>query len=651
MCGIFGYLRLQGQGSKVAGGCKASKQIYVKCKECGENGECASVGCHNCNEYEYVTPQMLYEAFEKIRPRGPDRSTFHEISEYEQMIYLGFQRLAIMDPTTDGDQPFTLESKRYEGKFLSEHRSIYVICNGEIYNHHQLIAEHGYEERMRGRSDCEFLPLFYAEHGIDKLCEDVRAESAMAVLDIDRVHQKITFHLARDPLAVRPLFIGHDEMGFGFCSEMKGLRDIIDETQIHQLRGGHRYEVQIDLRSGATTFEPHCYFDLKQYEMEVTDTDVPYKYEVTEMLEHMYPDLSPEDRIAELNKILTTVRETFERCVISVLESDVPLGALLSGGLDSSLVVAIAAKYLRKTGRRLRTFSVGIPGATDKEFAEAVAAEAGTDHTHVEFTIEDFIAALPHVIKAIESYDITTVRASTGQWLISKWVSENTDIKVLTQGDGADEQFSGYGGVFFADSPFAVHNDCVFRLRDIGYYDALRSDRGIASNGIEARTPFLHRDLVECVMKIDPRLKVPLSDNGLEFGKCKKRTEKWLLRMAFDIEYEDFDGTWRPYLPANVLYRPKEAFSDSISSKEKSWYEIIQDSVEDKYTQEDIDRWASILSEADTDCVPKTKEAVHFLEIFTQYYGKAYQVIPYYWMHSFTDSDDPSARTLSTHHE
>ena len=383
--------------------------------------------------------------------------------------------------------------------------------------------------------------------------------------------------------------------------------------------------------------------------MEVTDTDIEYKYEVTEMLEHIYPDLSEDDRLVELNKILTNVRETFERCVISVLESDVPLGALLSGGLDSSLVVAITAKHLRKTGKRLRTFSIGIPGATDKEFAEAVAAEAGTDHTHVEFSQEDFIAARPEVIRVIESYDITTVRASVGQWLISKWVREHTDIRVLLSGDGSDEQYSGYKGVFFAVSPFAVHNDCIFRLRDIGHYDALRSDRGIASSGIEARTPFLHRDLVECTMRIDPRLKVPLKDNGIPNGKCYQRKEKWLLRMAFDTEYEDFDGSCRMYLPQKVLWRPKEAFSDSISAVEHSWYEIIQESLEDKYTQDDIDRWAAILAEVDTEYVPHTKEAVHFLEIFTQHYGKAYQVIPYMWMHSFTDSNDPSARSLSIH--
>jgi len=637
MCGIFGYLRLNRRGK-------------TTCEECGEEIE-----CEECASQTPVTPQMLYEAFEKIRPRGPDRSTFHEISEYDQMLYLGYQRLAIMDPTTDGDQPFTLEFKKYENpEFpdrITTHRSIYVICNGEIYNHHELIEKYNYGGRMRGRSDCEFLPHFYAEYGIDRFADELRGEFACAILDIDRVKREITIHLVRDALAVRPLFIGLDNRGFGFCSEMKGLSKIIDQTKIHQLRGGRIYTVKINIDTHEVKFDEKTYFDLKQYEMEVTDEGENYTYEVLDMLERIYPELSVSERHEKLEEILRTVRETFERVVISVLEAHVPLGALLSGGLDSSLVVAIAAKHLRKYGKRLKTFSVGIPGATDKEFAEAVAAEVGTDHTHVEFSQDDFVEALPHVIKAIESYDITTVRASTGQYLISKWVRENTDIKVLTQGDGSDEQFAGYGGVFYAKSAIAVHNDCVMRLSDIGFYDALRSDRGIASNGIEARTPFLHRDLIECTMNIDPRLKVPLKDNGLMNGKCKHRSEKWLLRMAFDVDYEDFDGKIRPYLPQTVLWRKKAAFSDSVSSVEKSWYEIIQEAVEDQYTQGDIERWAKILADADTDCVPKTKESVHFLEIFTQYYGRAYQVIPYYWMHSFSNSNDPSARTLAVYHE
>jgi asparagine synthase (glutamine-hydrolysing) len=630
MCGIFGYLRFTGSDND------------------GDKGD-------KCDCGKYVNPQLLYESFEKIRPRGPDRSTFHEISEYGQMIYLGFQRLAIMDPTTDGDQPFTLEKKKYDDNgALVEHRSIYVICNGEIYNHHELIKKYGYGGLMKGRSDCEFLPHFYAEHGIEKMAEDLRAESAICVLDIDRSNRTIQIHLVRDALSVRPLFIGMDSRGFGFCSELKGLTNIIEQDKTRQLRGGCRYEITIDLDNvKETTFNEVCYFDLNKYRIPEPEVgSVPeYQYEVLEMLEHIYPDLSDVARLQELDKVLTGVRETLEGSVVSMLESDVPMGSLLSGGVDSSSVVAIIAKHLRKKGKRLRTFSIGIPGATDQEFAEMVAREAGTDHTHVEFSIDDFINAIPHVIKAIGSYDITTVRASTGQWLITKWIHENTDIRVLFSGDGFDESQNGYRESYNSPSPIAIHNNSVMRLSDIGYFDALRSDEGTATNSIEMRNPGLHRDIVECVMKIDPRLKVPLSDNGLVNGRFTKRREKWLLRKAFDIDYEDFDGSMRPYLPMEVLKRSKEAFSDGVSSTAKSWYEIIQESIEDRYTQVDIDQWVETLSKSDTNCSPWTKEAVHYLEIFTKNYGNAYQVIPYYWMPSFTDAKDPSARTLSVYHD
>jgi len=597
-----------------------------------------------------ITPQMLYEAFEKIRVRGPDRSTFHEISEYGQTLYLGFQRLAIIDTSTYGDQPFTLEYKRYDNDTgeLIAHRSIYVICNGEIYNHHELTALYNYTDLLRGRSDCEFLSHFYAEHGIEKFCEDLRGEFAVGILDINRLTKSMVLHLVRDALSVRPLFVGHDERGFGFASEMKSLTSIVDQTSIHQLRGGHRMSVVI--RADGFVFNETCYFDLRKYEKPVTDLDEGYTYEVTDMLQRMYPDLNAEQRLVELESILRRVRETFERVVVSTMEADVPMGALLSGGLDSSLTSSIMAKELRKYGKQLRTFSIGMPGSTDRDYAIAVSKHIGSLHTHVQVTQEEFIAAIPDVIQAIESYDITSIRASTGQSLIGKWIKENTNVRVVSLSDYSDELFSGYMGVLYAPSPIAVHNDSIFRLRDIGFYDALRADRGVASNGIEARAPFSHRDIVECVLNIDPRLKVPLKDTY--FGaKCPKRREKWLLRKAFDTTYIDCDGELQTYLPQSVLWRPKEAMSDGVSSKERSWYLVVQDSVESKYDQADIDRWVSTLAKSDTKCSPWSKEAVYYLEIFSSFYGNAFQVIPYYWQHSFLQNttQDPSARTLSVY--
>lgn len=615
MCGIFGYVRKNTGGS------------------------------------DPISASAIYEAFDMLKNRGPDRSAFQNIKEYGIEAFLGFQRLSIMDTSTKGDQPFVLEY----GHSDEDKRTIYAICNGEIYNHVQISKEYDFECLLRGGSDCEFIPHMYAKYGIEKLCNELRGEFAIAILDINRTTEYVTLHLVRDATSVRPLFIGEDDRGFCFASEMKGISSIVDQTKIRQLRGGHRYSLKLSPLFSNDEFEFNkedvCYFDLTKYilfekQKIDTDKDDEYAYEITDMLEKMYPDLNEEQRIEKLEEILKNIREKFEHAVVSSMQSDVPIGTLLSGGLDSSLTSSIMARELLRNNKgrgKLRTFSIGMPGSTDKEFAEMVAKHIGSEHTHVEFSQEEFISAIPDVIRAIESYDITTVRASTGQYLISKWIRENTDVKVLSISDYSDEYWNGYMGVFYGKTPDAVHNDSISRMLDIGYFDSLRSDRGIANNGIEARAPFANRDLVQYVMELDPRLKVPLKDTY--FGnKCPKRREKWLLRKAFEGSY----------LPEAVLWRPKEAMSDGISSKEKSWYKVIQENVEDRYSQADIDTWVETLAKSDTKCSPWTKEAVYYLELFTKYYGKAYQVIPYYWQHSFITSNkhqDPSARTLSVYNE
>jgi asparagine synthase (glutamine-hydrolysing) len=608
-----------------------------------------------------VTPGKLYDSFEKIRPRGPDRSTFHEISEFGKELYIGFQRLAIIDPTTDGDQPFTMEHKVYDiNGVLTEHRSIYVTCNGEVYNHHELAEKYGYNGSMKGHSDCEVLPYLYLEHGFESMCDMLRGETACAVLDINKLTKVITLHLGRDALNVRPLFIGEDDNGFGFSSELKGLCDIIACDKIKQLDGGMTHTIVIDTINGTVEHTEGTYFDITQYVRDVPteyeEVDGVYKpfdstYKVSDVAKELYGD----EWETELDKVVDSVHDTFDKCVASILESDVPLGALLSGGLDSSLVVSLAAKHLRKIGKRLRTYSIGLPGSEDGIFAQYVADHVDVDHTHVEFTTEQFLNAIPEVIYAIESYDVTTVRASTGQYLISKWISENTDIKVLLQGDGSDELFGSYLYFMSPVHPNMSNNECVRLLKDIGYFDALRSDRGIASNSLEARTAFLHRDIVECVLSIDPILRVPLSDHDIG-GKCKRRMEKWILRKAFDRTYTDVDGSKRSYLPLSVLYKKKDAFSDSCSSIEKSWYEIIQEQTRELYTIDDLNHYGKLLGESTTMCDPvkmeesrMSMESVHYLEIFTEYFGECYQVIPYYWMPKWINATDPSARTLDVY--
>lgn len=520
----------------------------------------------------------LFKSFMKIINRGPDRSDFKLINESIK-AFLGFHRLAIMDKTTYGDQPFTIEHRS-----KTKNSSIYVMCNGEIYNHHNLAREHIIT--TKSGSDCEILPELYLRYGFEDMIKMLKGEFAICVLDFNHDTNKFDLYLGRDALGIRPLFYGWDENGFGFCSELKGLIGIVQSSQIKQLESG-------------------CFIRFSE------DSLITTRY---------YDLFSFNEKELSLNESLQIVKDKFEDIVISELESHRPLGALLSGGLDSSIVVSIASKHLKRTGKKLQTFSIGIEGSTDKKYAEMVSQFCDTNHTHIEFTNEQFLSAIEDVIKATETYDITTVRASTGQYLVSKWISENTDIKVLLIGDGSDELLGGYMYFHLAPSPKEHDMESKRLLKDIQYYDVLRADRCIAYNGLEARVPFLHKDLVKTILEIPSKYRIPIYDE-----KVGKPIEKYLLRKAFD------DST---YLPDEVLFRKKEAFSDGVSSKNKSWYEIIQESIEDKYDD-------SVVNEQ----FP-SKEAYHYRQIFDELFCSELNIIPYYWMPKWVDVKDPSARVL-----
>lgn len=394
-------------------------------------------------------------------------------------------------------------------------------------------------------------------------------------------------------------------------------------------------------------------------------------------------DMECETLCDTLSGMFYNIRARLIMAVLKRLESDRPLGALLSGGLDSSLVVAIAAQILRLRGApRLRTFSIGIPGSTDRAYAEMVAKHCDTDHTHVEFTIQQFLDAIEHVVIATETWDTTSVRASVGQYLISKWIRENTNIKVLLIGDGSDELTAGYMYFHNAPSPEALHAENVRLIQDIQYYDVLRADRCVAYNGLEARVPFLDHHFVDYYLSIDPSLRVPRADDCRACDqKSSRKIEKWLLRKSFDSHPSDShpsdshpsdsqdSGTTGKvatdeeftahltkmfnnevaWLPPEVLWRKKEAFSDGVSSREKSWYQIIQEHVEELYTEEDFKH-----PDVQYHIVPPTKEALHYRLLFNKHFHpQAAHVVPYYWMPKWSGDNikDPSARVLQIYQE
>lgn len=578
----------------------------------------------------------LFSSFMQVQKRGPDRSDFKAINEFIK-VYLGFHRLAIMDRSTYGDQPFTLELKTDSNESsLSTHRSIYAICNGEIYNFRELIEENKFGSSLKSHSDCEFIPLMYAKYGFEDMLKKLRGEFAICVMDIDHINEKISISLGRDQTAVRPIFIGNDDDGIAFGSILKGIVDIVSPKSIRQVKRAEFITINLSKNQNDIKYEI-----ISKIYHKLDELGVDLRFKPKGQIQ-----ISGTDEKVMFNQkdipssVFNIIRSKFIEAVECRLESDRPIGALLSGGLDSSLVVSIAAAHLRKSGRILKTFSIGIPGSTDREYAEMVAKHCGTEHKHIEFSEEKFLDAIPEVVQAIESYDTTSVRASVGQYLISKWIKQNTDIRVLLIGDGSDELCSGY--MYFHNAPdaYTSHKENVRLVEDIQYYDALRADRCIAYNGIEARVPFLDHQFVDLYLSLPYEYRVPLQEGG-----TGRKIEKWLLRKSFDVKH-NVDYVLSPYLPSAVLWRKKEAFSDGVSSKQKSWYQIIQENVEKLYDETNFKD-----PDVNIHLKPLTKEALHYRRLFNNYFHpKASGVIPYYWMPKWSGNiTDPSARVLKVY--
>ena len=308
--------------------------------------------------------------------------------------------------------------------------------------------------------------------------------------------------------------------------------------------------------------------------------------------------------------------------------SERPIGSLLSGGLDSSLISCIAAKVLKQQGKRLTTFSIGMTeDSTDIVNARLVAKYINSIHHEIIIPPEKWIDVLKNVIKQTETYDITTIRASTGQYLIAKWISENTDIKVILNGDGSDEVTSGYLYFYNAPDHETSHNENIMLLKNIHKYDVLRVDRGISAFGLEARVPFLSHHFVDLYLSINKSLRNPLKQN---------RMEKYFLRKAFDEE--------DPIIPEIILFRQKEAFSDGCSNLKKSWFEYIQDYVETQVSDEEYKKYNTM-----NFLRFPSKESYWYYKIFKEYYPNSTLEIDY-WMPKWSSehNGDPSARKLKS---
>ena len=520
-----------------------------------------------CSIIGYCSPEVpmekFREGFAQTVSRGPDMTCTVDTGAG----LLGFHRLAIMGLHPEGMQPFSFERN-------------YLVCNGEIFGFAAIkeeLIKKGYT--FQSDSDCEILLPMYKEYGAG-MFRMLDAEFALILYDGDTGE----FIAARDPIGIRPLYYGYDEKGaIVFASEPKNLVELCQE--IKPFPPGHYY------KGG----EFICYRDMTKVETYSTDS---------------------------LDTVCANIHNKLVAGIKKRLVADAKVGFLLSGGLDSSLVCAVAQKC---SGEPIRTFSIGMTGdAIDLKYAREVADYIGSEHTEVIITKDDVLSSLETVIHLLGTFDITTIRASMGMYLVCRAIHEQTDIRVILTGEISDELF-GYKYTDFAPNAEEFQKEAEKRIRELHMYDVLRADRCISVNSLEARVPFGDLDFVEYVMSIDPELKMN------KYGKGK-----YLLRRAFVGDY----------LPESILFREKAAFSDAVGH---SMVDYLQEYAEAQYTDEEYET----LRKKYTHARPFTKESLLYREIFEKYYPGQSGMIVDFWMPNKAwegcNVDDPSARVLSNY--
>ncbi|WP_435137630.1 asparagine synthase B [Formosa sp. A9] len=536
---------------------------------------------------EDLRPQIL-EMSKKVRHRGPDWSGIYS----NDKAILAHERLAIVDPAS-GKQPL-----------FSPDKKLVLAANGEIYNHRELRKQFDGTYEFQTQSDCEVILALYKEKGVD-FVDELNGIFGFAIYDVD----KDEYFIARDHMGIIPLYIGWDQNGtFYVASELKALEG---------------YCTKIEL------FPPGHYMSSKDGKF--------VKWYVRDWTEF--------DAVKENETSIKAIKEALEAAVHRQLMSDVPYGVLLSGGLDSSVTSAIAKKYAQKRIEsddtsdawwpQLHSFSVGLEGSPDLAAAQKVADHIGTVHHEIKFTIQEGLDAIRDVIYNLETYDITTIRASTPMYLMAR-VIKSMGIKMVLSGEGADELFGGY--LYFHKAPNAkeFHEETVRKLSKLHMYDCLRANKSLAAWGIEGRVPFLDKEFIDVAMSINPQDKMI---NG-------ERMEKWVVRKAF----EDM-------LPESVAWRQKEQFSDGVGY---SWIDTLKEIVNEEVSDEQLAN-AHFRFPIQT---PQNKEEFYYRSIFEEHFpsdAAALSVpqeasvacstkIALEWDEAFKNMNDPSGRAVAKVH-
>ncbi|EID74500.1 asparagine synthase B [Imtechella halotolerans] len=549
---------------------------------------CGIVCAFDLKEKAAVLRPQVLEMSKKIRHRGPDWSGIYN----DEKAIMAHERLAIVDPAS-GKQPL-----------FSEDRKLVLAANGEIYNHRELRKQLKESYSFQTESDCEVILALYKEKGVHFL-DEMNGIFGFALYDVEQD----SYFIARDHIGIIPLYVGWDANGtFYVASELKALEGVC--TKIQLFPPGHY------LSSTDGVFVRWYKRDWVEYEA-VKDNETSVEQ----------------------------VRDALEAAVHRQLMSDVPYGVLLSGGLDSSVTSAIAKKYAQKRIEsddtteawwpQLHSFSVGLEGSPDLAAARKVAEHIGTIHHEIKFTIQEGLDAIRDVIYNLETYDITTVRASTPMYLMAR-VIKSMGIKMVLSGEGADELFGGY--LYFHKAPNAqeFHEETVRKLDKLHMYDCLRANKSLAAWGIEGRVPFLDKEFMDVAMRLNPKDKMI---NG-------ERMEKWVVRKAFES-----------YLPESVAWRQKEQFSDGVGY---SWIDTLKKVVSEEVTDEQLAN-AKYRFPLQT---PTSKEEFYYRSIFAEHFPSdaAALCVPQEpsvacstkialeWDEAFKNMNDPSGRAVAKVH-
>ena len=555
---------------------------------------CGIFSILNCDGIQDIE---IENEFMKGKKRGPEFSKLEKFYKFN----MGFHRLAINGLNDESNQPIIFNN-------------IILICNGEIYNYKELYKNLSVTPITQ--SDCEVIIHLYLAHGIKQTLLMLDGVFSFILVDnrIDKNSQDNFIFIARDPLGVRPLYMLDNDKDhynlyplYGFASELKCLEKFYNKNTFH-------YKIR--------QFTPGTYSVFK------LSSNVQSRWEpIIENLSYFqlsFPYSSIQSKIddSSFSKFYENIAYYVTAAVNKRCNTtERPVACLLSGGLDSSLIAALVSDYFRKQDKVIETYSIGLENSEDIKYARIVADYIGSKHNEIIVTEDDMFTAIPQVIEALESYDTTTIRASIGNYLIGKYIASNSDAKVIFNGDGSDELLGGY--LYMNKCPNDIEFDKETRrlLTDIHLFDVLRSDKSISSNGLEPRTPFLDRSLLNYVLSIPINFR-----NHNNFNLC----EKYLLRNAFTVSnYTDSKG--RQILPEDILWRRKEAFSDGVSSQGRSLFQILQEKIGLQINKE-----------------PNIQtEKYYYKKIFDELYPNCSVILPYFWMPKYTDATDPSARTLT----